>query len=279
MFTRHCVVLAAACAVAGSAAAASVELQKGTLGATIADSGNFDYSAYPALAYGGREFVNVGTPSSWYWFSAGTTQLVAQYGANPFGASTWAAGPGDATTVGAFGDWSFSQTVHLASGNKLTVHLNLTNTGDSDLDGVRWGVGFDPDQDYGIGTPFTFNRILGQGAGAAVSAYGEQSGLTVTLANDTAAGASAVAYVNAGDCCFAVDPAKALANGQAAGYGRYGDDSISLAYDLGTVAAGQTVSIGYSYSFAPAAIPEPATAAMMLGGLALLAARRRRAAC
>lgn len=279
MAIRHCVVLAAACAVAGSAAAASVELRKGSLAATIADSGNFDHQAHPALAFGGREFVNVGTPSSWYWFSAGTTDLVAQYGTNPFGATTWGAGPSDATTVGAFGDWSFSQTVHLASGNKLTVHLNLTNTGDSDLDGVRWGVGFDPDQDYGIGTPYTLNRVLGQGTGAAVSAYGERSGLTVTLANDTAAGAGAVAYVNAGDCCFAVDPAKALANAQAAGYERYGDDSISLAYDFGTVAAGQTVSIGYSYSFAPAApIPEPATAAMMLGGLALLAARRRRAA-
>jgi hypothetical protein len=279
MFTRHCVVLAAACAVAGSAAAASVQVGHGSLGATIADSGNFDYQAHPALAYGGREFVNVGTPSSWYWFSAGTTDLVAQYGANPFSGETWAAGPSDATTVGAFGDWSFSQTVHVASGNKLTVHLNLTNTGDSDVADVRWGVGFDPDQDNGISTPATLNRILGQGAGAAASAYGERSGLTVTLANDTAAGAGAVAFINAGNCCTAVDPSVAYANGQAAGYERYGDDSISLAYDFGTVAAGQTVSIGYSYAFSPTTpIPEPATAAMMLGGLALLAARRRRAA-
>ena len=134
----------------------------------------------------------------------------------------------------------------------------------------------DPDQDIpGLGTFATTNKITGIGGSAAVTAF--SAATPVTLANSTGAGAFLVkAFINVGDCCTAVDGATALAGGQALGFTNYGDDSISLGYDLGTIADGSTVSFGYTYTFATP-VPEPETYAMLLAGLGLMGfvARRR----
>ena len=262
----------------GVAQAGSVYVTNGGAGgvqATIEDSGNFDSAALPGLAYQGVEYLNWGTYSSWYWFHDGSASQIAQFGTNPFGATTVGVGGAAATTF-ALGGWSFSQTVFAAAPNKLTVHLNLTNNTGAAVSGALWGVGLDPDPDIPFGGGFaTLNTVLGQGNAAAVSAVGALGGYSVTLANDTSAAATAItSYINLGNCCVAVDPADAILANQGVGTTNYGDDSISLAYQFGTIADGQTVSIGYSYTFA---VPEPEPFALLLGGLGVVmfVARRR----
>jgi len=268
--------LLSAAYISGAQAASAYVTNGGAAGveATIADSGAFDSSAAIGLRYKGVEFVNVDIRSSWYRFENGSS-LIAQYGANPFGATTWSTGGGMASATFAFGGWTFTQLVTAVAPNKLSVHLDLTNNTGAAVRNAMWGVGFDPDQD-GSGHNSTVNEILGVGNAAAVRATGVLNGYSVTLANDTSAGASLIAgYVNAGDCCSAVDPAAAFAAAQSVGFSHVGDDSVSLAYQLGTIANGQTVSIGYSYIFA---VPEPETYALMLAGLGAVGfvARRRR---
>ena len=243
--------------------------------ATIADSGAFDHAAAIGLRYLGREFVNVDVMSSWYWFSADGSDMLAQYGTNPLGATTASAGGGKASTTFAFGGWTFSQLVTAVAPNKLAVAVSLTNRTGSVVTDAKWGVGLDPDQD-GSGHNTTMNTILGVGTAAAARATGPLSHFSVTLANDTSAGASLISpYVHVGDCCSAVDPSDPLIGSQGVGFSHLGDDSISLRYDLGTVADGQTVTFGYSYAFA---VPEPETYALMLAGLGAigLVVRRRK---
>lgn len=280
MFKKVVIAAALAAAFGSGAFAATTTVSNGTLIASIGDNGTFDVGGgggTPGLSWNGVEFVNWGSPASWFVFNASGTDMTS-YSIGPTyafaGSTTFAAGPAAATTV-AVGGWSFSQVVLAATPDKLTVTLNITNNTGSAVSGM-YSVGFDPDQDIGVGGGFgTTNKILATGGASAVSATGSVSKAIVTLQNDTSASAFSIfPYINAGNCCSPVSPVGPAFQGL--GFTTVSDDSINLIYDLGTVAAGQTVSIGYSYVFAM--VPEPETYALMLAGLAavgFVAARRR----
>jgi hypothetical protein len=273
--------LAAAVGMAFSfgAQAAPVTLTNGSVTAVITDGGTFGVSPVtplgtPGLSYLGTEFVNIDTPSSWWRMTSSAGDITAQFNSNPLGATTFG-GPLVSTTL--TGSLSFLQTVSLTGPNQISFLVQLHNTTGSAITGVKFGVGIDPDQG-GSGNNTTLNTILGQGANSSVSAF--YNTLGVTLANTTTSLPSAIAaFINSGDCCSAVNPATALGAGQSVGFATLADDSISLAYNIGTIGAHRTVTLGYSYTFTTA-VPEPETYAMLLAGLGLVgfAARRRKQA-
>lgn len=240
--------------------------------ATIADAGYFEPGGI-GMRYKGVEFVNIDVQSSWYWFEGGGSMIADENtGSNPFGSMTFGGGP--VATTAAVGSWSFAQTVLASAPNKLSVTLTLTNNTGAMVRNAMWSVGFDADPD-GSGNNITSNAILGTGTASAVSAAGPLSGYKVTLANDTSASAFDITAFIGSPCCSPISPATAFGGGPAFSYA---DDAIALAYKLGNIANGQSVSIGYSYTFT-APVPEPGTYALMfagLGAIGFIAKRRRR---
>ena len=170
--------------------------------------------------------------------------------------------------TGRVGDLGLRQTLAVEqAGGTLRWDLQLTNLGDEALAQLAYATGLDADPDFqGFGRFDTRNRL---GTGSA-SASGVFSGLQLTLRS--LGPAPAVASVVADWPAY--DP-YALLLPRDDGDGDFG---LFLAWDLGTLAPGQTASLSYELAVTPA-VPEPQTAAMLLAGLltvALVASRRSR---
>lgn len=200
-------------------------------------------------------------------------------GNNPLATTAFGVGGGRSivTNLGSGGGWSLVETVSIPSDGHVAVQIQLTNNTGANATGVQWGVGFDPDQGIPVGLGFgTTNEILSLGNDAAVRAT-SLDGWSVTLHNTTGASAFTVApYIDPTSCCSPIDPVLMLAAAQGIGSYGFADNSINLAYDLGAIPNGHSVSFGYEYIMA---VPEPETYAMLLAGLGLIgfSARRRRA--
>jgi len=246
--------------------------------ASIDDAGYFSSATALGMSFMGREFVNLGTWASNYSLNAnGASVAVADEvtGSNPFGAAIIGSS-GNVVVTGSFGGgWSFLQTVSIPVSGHVAVQVQLTNHTGATATNVQWGVGLDPDQGVPGGMGFgTTNVINALGNNAAVTAT-SLDGWSLTLHNTTSAAASAInPYVDPFSCCSPVDPGAMLAAAQGIGNYGFADSSINLAYDLGTVQNGHSVTIGYEYVMA---VPEPETYALLLAGLGVVGfvARRR----
>ena len=275
------VVALALCGTFATATQAAVTITgPGPTAASIDDAGYFSPSTVLGLSYLGREFINLGTPSSNWWLNAngGAVAIADEVtGSNPLATVAYGpiAGSIAITTNLGSGAWGLVETVSIPSDGHVAVTVQLTNNTKVDATGVQWGVGIDPDQGIPAGLGFgTTNEILALGGDSAVRAT-SLDGWNITLHNTTSASAFAIApFIDLSACCSPVDPAVILASGQGIGNYGFADNSINLAFDIGTIAAGHSVTIGYEYILA---VPEPETYAMLLAGLGLIgfSARRR----
>ncbi|GAB7126900.1 hypothetical protein JCM19000A_14070 [Silvimonas sp. JCM 19000] len=237
--------------------------QTAMLGLTYDPSGKGNYGndlVWPGVAFG---FSSLGVGGSY-----DTTGGEFYQGTNPFGFSITGSTASTLTQQGSYNGLGLLQTVSLDGG---TVHFTVTftNTTDADINQVAYAVGTDADLNYYSGGEFeTTNTQNSAGSG---SAYGALSGLKLTLSDVSSGGVSGLI---SSQYPWSIDPYELSA---ASSFTSGTDDlDLALGFNLGTLAAGQSVTLAYDYTLA--AVPEPETYAMMgLGLVALLAARKKRA--
>jgi len=167
---------------------------------------------------------------------------------------------------------TYTLTSSAATGSTLAINTRIDNLSAVSLDNLAFLRTLDPDPDYnGYGTFDTVNWLKSP---TEACAGGVSSHIGICLFSSDASH-TGVAGVSSG---WSTKPADYLA-GQHAGDGDY---AIGLAYSLGTLRAGESVSLSYGYSLAgfgsggPSPVPEPESVAMMLAGLGALTLVRRK---
>ena len=169
--------------------------------------------------------------------------------------------------------------------NDERILIMTTITAISSLTNLAFSRGVDPDPDVNTTGNFNTNNQRGNslfGVTDFVGAAGASTGLTIALVNLNGDTYAHNTYIDTSSCCSAVNPNTVLlgsVNNSSA------DNSINLGYRIGSLAAGASATLTYSYSVGSnisvvgpptGAVPEPATWAMMIGGFGLVGAGMRR---
>lgn len=260
-----------------AAHAGNAIITSGFTAASIDDAGYFSSATPLGFSFAGREFINHGgTGSSNYsLYVNGTPVAIADEvtGSNPFGASIMASSS-SAVVLGNLGNasltgWTFVETVSIPREGIVAFQIQLTNITGASASSVQWGFGLNPDQGISVGLgSSTQNGINATGSASSVVATSLDGwGLEIHNTTNIASAFSVTPYIDLSACCNPVDPAVMLAASQAPGMYGFANNSINLAYNLGTINAYETVSFGYTVGIP---IPEPETYAMLLVGLGLL---------
>jgi hypothetical protein len=243
-----------------------------------------DYDSTGTGTWTGFDFLKPGTPFEFYsvgysgapylgWNSAGYNS------GNSFGATTADTSAGAmnsaSTTGGVFGPLAISQNLSYAdTAGFIDFAVKITNTGGVALTDVVYARGLDPDQDvYANGGYSTNNTIA---SGDLVYASAPITDWTIGIFSS-----SPYLHVPSIRADWSSDPYSLLTPTNDGD----GDYTINMAFDIGTLAPGQSADIFFQYRIAETgagvAVPEPTTLLLWsgLGAIgAVMAYRRKRRA-
>lgn len=167
---------------------------------------------------------------------------------------------------------------------RITIVTTITAL--QDLTDVAFARSLDPDPDVYTYGSYSTNNQQGNslyGPTDFVGAAGPYTGLTIGLLNlsgNTYTHNTEIDY----SCCSNIDPYTVLLGGNAGPVGDYG---LNMAWNLGNLVAGQSVTLNYAYVVGDhigtvggptGGVPEPATWALMIlgmGGVGAMLRKRR----
>lgn len=152
------------------------------------------------------------------------------------------------TVSGNFHGLRVNRTVEFGrSDGFVVIEVNLTNTTSGSVDDVAWMEALNPAQGSNIGgeSNFTFNDVdaAGKVATSTFTTNEFEDGLTIALAAPAADTRAQASYL---DPTTAVrDPNQLLSFGINDPSGLFADQLMTMAFDVGTIAAGQTATLRY----------------------------------
>lgn len=291
--TLRLAVLAAIVAPAMPALATPVELSNGYVRAGVSDYGTLgsNSNASPGIlfdktgtgSYGINDFLTPGTPFEGFYVT--TASGTGDGGSNNSGGSSFGfTSPTSLSTTSA--TWSGSNGVFsivnnynlttLGGQSVIAIETFLTNITTAAINGVNFLRTLDPDPDVNaFGSYATDNTVLSDNQAGAT---GTASGQSIFIYSFD----SILHKAGVSDASWSTNPLDYLSGLN----GGNGDKAIGIAFNIGDIAAGQSIKLTYGYSLGATKedaivghVPEPASLALIgLGAMGLFTARRRKTA-
>ena len=253
----------------------------GTLGSNGTTPPGILYDASGTATYGSNDFLTPGTPFEGFYLTSSQGNWFSNNdGGDSFGTSSptqlsathvsWSATTSGGLTV--TNDYQLDTT---GGRSVIAITTTLLNNTGSDLSSLAFLRTLDPDPDMNNYSSYsTVNTLVGTDQACGT---GSSSGQTICL-YDAAGGFDGTVGISTGP--WSTSPAAFLAGLNAGN----GDNSLGLAYSLGTLVNGESLTLSYGYALGgslgvatiPSAVPEPETWALVMAGLPLLGLSRRR---
>lgn len=267
-------------AVSATAGATTFTMAGDYLRVGVSDSGGLiddgfvvgiDYDITGTSSWTTFDFLKPGSPFEFYAIGYAGSGTAAGYShGNSFGASSTNTSAGtmnSGTTVGTYSALSFQQDLWYADDSGfIDFHVTLTNTSATAVSDVVYARGLDPDQDVYAGGGYPTTNIIPSGD----MVYGSApvTDWTIAIFSD-----SPYAHTPSIRADWSSDPYSLLTS-QDDGYG---DWTINMAWDIGTLNPGESAEIYFQYRIAETqggvepVIPEPMTMLAIGMGIAGLA--------
>ncbi|KAB2921186.1 MAG: hypothetical protein F9K30_14985 [Dechloromonas sp.] len=241
----------------------------GTLGSNSNTPPGILFDKTGTSTYGVNDFLTPGTPFEGFYLTTGNG---GAYGNNNSGGSSFAFSltQNSATSVtavgtssdGLFGISHLYSLTTLGGRSVISITTTLTNLGNEAASGLRFLRTLDPDPDVNaFGSYYTENVVLSDSEACGT---GTQSGQTICIYTTSGlehkAGVSSPWSTSPSDYLSGVDDGD-------------GDYAIGLAFALGSLGAGQSLTFDYGYALgasrddATGRVPEPGSALLVAAGL------------